>query len=46
MTPVVLLDGRTRASRSFKKLAAEITEEFYVEKESIWDKIKKLFRLI
>ncbi|MCC5994421.1 MAG: cell division ATPase MinD [Candidatus Aenigmarchaeota archaeon] len=46
MTPVVLLDGRTRASRSFKKLAAEITEEFYVEKGSIWDKIKKLFRLI
>jgi MinD-like ATPase involved in chromosome partitioning or flagellar assembly len=45
MTPVVLLDGRTRASRSFKKLAAEITEEFYVEKESIWDKIKRFFRL-
>jgi MinD-like ATPase involved in chromosome partitioning or flagellar assembly len=45
MTPVVLLDGRTRASRAFKKLAAEISEEFYVEKENIWDKIKKLFRL-
>jgi predicted DNA-binding protein YlxM (UPF0122 family) len=40
-----LLDGRTRASRSFKKLAAEISEEVYVEKESIWDKIKRFFHL-
>jgi len=45
MTPVVLLDGRARASRAFKKLAAEISEEVYAEKESIWDKIKRLFRL-
>ena len=45
MTPVVLLDGRTKASRAFKKLAAEVCEEFYAEKESFWDKIKRFFHL-
>jgi len=43
MTPVVLLDGRARASRAFKKIAAEISEEVYVEKEGFLEKIKRFF---
>lgn len=45
MTPIVLLDGRAKASRAFKRLAAEISQEVFVERESLWDKIKKFFRL-
>jgi len=46
MTPVVLLDEEAKASKAFKKLAAEISGEFYSEKETIWKKIKRLFSFI
>jgi len=45
MIPVVLLDGRTKASRAFKKIAAEISQEVYFEKESFLDKIKRFLHL-
>ncbi|MCS7134749.1 MAG: cell division ATPase MinD [Candidatus Aenigmarchaeota archaeon] len=45
MVPLVLLDGRARASRVFKKIAAEISQEVFIEKESIWDKIIRFLRL-
>ncbi|MFH7880731.1 MAG: cell division ATPase MinD [Candidatus Aenigmatarchaeota archaeon] len=45
MTPIVLLDGRAKASRAFKKIAAHITQEIFIEKESIWEKIKRFFHL-
>jgi len=45
MIPVVILDEKTKASHAFKKIAAEISQEVYFERESFWDKIKRFLHL-
>lgn len=45
MMPVVLYDGKTRASSAFIEFAAQICGEVYLEREGILEKIKRFLEL-